>query len=160
MTGRRNILFAGITVAALIGWYFFRPERAFLNRSVSEPAPSGTAVVLSTGRFESRAHQGSGVAQVLALGGARRVLRLSEFATLNGPDLHVYLLGSPAAASRADIEASGYVSLGALKANRGEQNYAIPPGTDLARYPAVAIWCRRFGVNFTTAALVAPPPGS
>jgi hypothetical protein len=149
-----------VAAATLIGWYLFRPERAVLNRSANEPAPAGVAVVLRTGRFESRAHQGSGVAQVLKLAGGQRVLRLSDFATSDGPDLHVYLLGSARAAGRPDLEAGGYLSLGALKGNRGSQNYVIPPGTDLDRFPAVAIWCRRFGVNFTTATLVALQPGS
>ena len=160
MTSRPRAIVGIVAVAALIGWYLFRPERAFLNRSVNEPEPGGMAVVLRSGRFEPRAHQGSGVAQVLEVGGSRRILRLTEFETLNGPDLQVYLLGSAGAAGRADLAAGGFLSLGALKGNRGSQNYLIPPGTDLGRFPAVAIWCRRFGANFTTATLAALQPGS
>ncbi|MCH8946744.1 MAG: DM13 domain-containing protein [Acidobacteria bacterium] len=36
---------------------------------------------------------------------------------------------------------------------RGDQKYEIPAATDLARYRAVTIWCRRFGVNVATAPL-------
>ena len=45
------------------------------------------------------------------------------------------------------------VELGKLKGNEGDQNYEIPADTDLAKYRAVTIWCRRFSVNFATAPL-------
>jgi hypothetical protein len=70
-----------------------------------------------------------------------------------GPDLEVYLLGSSETSSRADLDKVGFVTLGALKGNIGPQNYTIPEDVELAKYHAVAIWCHRFGVNFTTAVL-------
>jgi hypothetical protein len=88
------------------------------------------------------------------------VLRFVDFATSDGPDLQVYLLGKATAASRDDLDAAGYVSLGALKGNIGEQNYEIPEGVDLSRYAAVSIWCRRFGVNFATAVLASRAAGA
>jgi hypothetical protein len=92
---------------------------------------------------------------ILALPDGRRVLRFEAFETLNGPDLQVYLLGSAGAEGGADLTRSGYLSLGALKGNVGTQNYEIPVGTDLSRYEAVSVCCRRFGVNFITARLEA-----
>jgi len=160
MTAKRSIvLLAGIVVLGA-GWYFFRPERAVLDRRVSEATPSQAAAVVAAGDFESRAHESRGSAQVIDLGRGARVLRLVDFETSDGPDLHVYLLGSPTAASSTDLEAAGFVSLGALKGNIGEQNYEIPAGVDLSRYGAVSIWCRRFGVNFATAVLVPRPSGT
>ena len=144
---------------SIVGWYAFRPERAFITRRVDESPPSANAVVLAHGEFVSRAHDGHGTAQLLRLGDGQRVLRLSAFGTLNGPDLQVYLLGDGSASSRSDLQTAGYLSLGALKGNAGDQNYAIPADADLTRYRAVSVWCRRFGVNFTTAPL-APPAGS
>jgi electron transfer DM13 len=47
----------------------------------------------------------------------------------------------------------GYVDLGALKGNRGDQNYRVPAGTDIARFHSVVIWCRRFTVGFGVAPL-------
>ena len=156
---RLLVLFAS---AALLGagWYFFRPERAVLDRRVSEATPTPAAMVVAAGPFESRAHESRGSAQVLDLGDGKRVLRLVNFATSDGPDLQVYLLGSPSAANRDDLTAAGHVALGALKGNIGEQNYEIPPNVDLSRYGAVSIWCRRFGVNFATAVLVPQARGT
>lgn len=154
---RKQLLLAAILVVAVGGWYFFRPERAFLDTRVSEAAPLDSTTVLRRGEFAPRAHEGRGRAEVLQLADGRRILRFTEFETLNGPDLQVYLIGSADAASRADLDDNGFLSLGALKGNAGDQNYEIPADADLSKYRAVSVWCRRFGVNFTTAPL-APPP--
>jgi len=152
VSGKIRNLVLGVALVAGAGlWYLFRPERLVVDRAVSEEAPRGGAVVAS-GRFEPRNHRGTGLAEVIRLADGRLVLRFSDFETLNGPDLQVYLLADSDAARRADLRA-GYLSLGALRGNIGSQNYEIPAGTDLSRYRAVAVWCRRFGVNFTTAVL-------
>jgi hypothetical protein len=95
---RKTLLFAAALVVAALGWYVFRPERAFLNTRVSEAAPADSATVLLRGEFAPRAHEGRGRAEVLQLADGRRILRFTEFETLNGPDLQVYLLGSGDAA--------------------------------------------------------------
>jgi len=154
---RKHLFLATTLVVAVGGWYFFRPERAFLDTRVSEAAPVDSVTVLLGGEFVSRAHEGRGRAEVLHLAGGRRLLRFTGFETLNGPDLQIYLLGSADAAGRRDLDTHGFLSLGALKGNAGDQNYAIPADADLSKYQAVSVWCRRFGVNFTTAPL-APPP--
>jgi hypothetical protein len=148
-------------LALAAGWYLFRPERAFLDRTVSEAAPEPDATVLLAGDFEPREHEGRGRAEIIRLADGRRFLRFTDFATLDGPDLQVYLLGRPDVSGGDDLEAAGYLSLGALKGNQGDQNYEIPAEVDLFRYPAVSVWCRRFAVNFTTAPLAATAaPGS
>jgi hypothetical protein len=81
------------------------------------------------------------------------VLRLTDFATSNGPDVRVYLVAAQDASDDATVTKAGYLELGKLKGNEGDQNYDIPAGTDLTRYRAVTIWCRRFNVNFATAPL-------
>lgn len=154
---RKHLLLAATLVVAVGGWYFFRPERAFLDTRVSEAAPVDSATVLLSGEFAPRAHEGRGRAEVLQLADGRRMLRFTEFETLNGPDLQIYLLGTVDAAGRRDLDAHGFLSLGALKGNAGDQNYEIPVEVDLSKYRAVSVWCRRFGVNFTTAPLASPP---
>jgi Electron transfer DM13 len=156
----RRILVGAVVIAVGLAWYFFRPETAFLNRQVDEAAPGGSPTIVFTGSFEPRAHKGHGRADVMELPGGERLLRLSDFETLDGPDLAVYFLGSPDPASRSDLAKTPYLSLGPLKGNVGAQNYAIPAGTDMSQYHAVAVWCRRFGVNFTTAALRPAQSGS
>jgi len=54
------------------------------------------------------------------------------------------------------VTKSGFVHLGALKGNIGDQNYDVPADVDLSTHRAVTVWCRRFGVNFGTAPLAAP----
>jgi electron transfer DM13 len=44
------------------------------------------------------------------------------------------------------------VDLGALKGNRGDQQYRLPRGTGL-RGRAVVIWCRAFSARFGSAVL-------
>jgi Electron transfer DM13 len=46
-----------------------------------------------------------------------------------------------------------FLSLGRLKANQGNQDYAIPNGVSLDCYRSVVIWCRRFTYAFGVAAL-------
>ena len=100
-------------------------------------AYSGTFVGVGDG-----IHDAQGTASVLEADGSR-VLRLEDFRSTNGPDLYVYLA--------TDQSASDYVSLGTLKGNSGNQNYAIPDGTDLEKYDEVLIWCKAFGVLFGSA---------
>lgn len=147
----------GIALLALVllvaGWYAFRPERAFIDAPVSEAAPQGDLRTIATGRFEPRTHKGRGDAAVMRRPDGSLVVRFSSFETLNGPDVRVYLLGAADAANDRELESAGHLDLGPLKGNVGDQNYDIPAGTELTRYRAVAVWCRRFGVNFTTAGL-------
>ncbi len=154
MTRNRRIVIGTVaSIMAIAGWYWFRPERAFLTTTVQEAMPAGETTVVRAGEFTSRAHDGEGLAQVVQLADGRRMLRFTRFKTLNGPDLQVYLLGSAEVNDGRALDAAGFVSLGELKGNEGDQNYEIPDGVDLARYPAVSVWCRRFAVNFTTAPL-------
>lgn len=128
------------------------PEAASASAGPA-PAPA----VLRSGTFMDRSHPTSGTAAVYDLAGGTRVLRLEDLRTDNGPDLLVYLSAAPADAPAGDLDDDA-VDLGRLKGNRGDQNYDIPPGTDLDHYRTVVIWCRRFGVAFGVATLTAPTP--
>ena len=154
---KRRSWILGLVVLAGAGWYLFRPELLFVNKRVNESlvASQGATVspVVLTGQFHSVAHETKGTATVHDLGGGNRVLRLTDFATSNGPDVRVYLIEAPDASDNATVTKSGYLELGKLKGNEGDQNYEIPAGTDLDKYHAVTIWCYRFNVNFATAPL-------
>ena len=78
------------------------------------------------------------------------MLTLTNFEVDNGPDLRVYLVAGPA---RDESEVDDFEDLGALKGNKGNQQYELPPQLDLARYSTVVIWCRAFSVNFARAPL-------
>ena len=90
-------------------------------------------------------HDAQGVAKVLPLDDGSQILRLEEFRSTNGPDLYVYLA--------TDKDASDFVNLGELKANRGNQNYEIPGGVDLEKHNQVLVWCKAFSVLFGSAEL-------
>ena len=51
------------------------------------------------------------------------------------------------------VEDGGYLKLGKLKGNVGNQNYPVPAGTNITEYNSVVIWCELFGVLFSPAAL-------
>ena len=154
---KRRSWILGLVVLAGAAWYLFRPELLFVNKRVNEgivTAQGATApMIVLSGRFHSVAHETKGNASVHDLGGGSRVLRLTDFATSNGPDVRVYLIAAGDASDNATVTKSGYLELGKLKGNEGDQNYEIPAGTDLTKYHAVTIWCYRFNVNFATAPL-------
>jgi Electron transfer DM13 len=152
----------GVVLLAL-GWYAFRPELLFVNKSVSEsfPVTSAAAIPNSTaprplavGEFKGYAHETHGTAAIFEVEG-NRVLRLTNFMTSNGPDVHVYLVAAPDAKDDATVKSAGHIDLGSMKGNIGDQNYDIPSNVDLTKYQAVTIWCARFNVNFATAPLTA-----
>jgi hypothetical protein len=113
---------------------------------------SGTSVELAAGTFDRLAHPGAGRAAVVEVPDGRRVLTLTDFATTNGPDLHVYLAGERPTAGRL----GGAVHVGALKGNRGDQQYELPTEAHPSRYPYVVVWSRAFAIGFTSAHLSWP----
>jgi len=116
-------------------------------------AAAGATVAVSMGKFHGVAHETRGVATIYQLAGGKRVLRLTEFSTSNGPEVQVYLGAASDASDNETVTKAGFVTLGAMKGNVGDQNYEVPSDLDLSRYHSVTIWCHRFGVNFGTAPL-------
>ena len=150
-----------VVVLGIVAWYAFRPERLFINRTVNETVPvtsaasSAEAVSLAQGTFHSNAHETIGTATILSLSGGRRILRLTNFSTSNGPDVRIYLVAAPDVTDEATVEEAGFIELGAMKGNKGDQNYDVPSAVDLAQYRTVTIWCKRFSVHFGSAPLAA-----
>jgi hypothetical protein len=124
---------------------------------VTAPAPTdGGArarpknVLLARGSFEPVAHSAAGAATAIRTAAGTRVLTLTNFEVDNGPDLRVYLVAGPA---RDESDVDEFEDLGALKGNKGDQQYDLPRELDLDRYTTVVIWCRAFSVNFARAPL-------
>jgi hypothetical protein len=143
--------------AVLTTWYEFRPERLVINQRVDEAMPAaqsgGTAQPLESGTFYSILHPTEGTATIYQMADGTRALRLTSFRTSNGPDVHVYIVAADDAKDVAAVEKAGFVDLGVIKGNIGDQNYPLGSDLDLAKYRAVSIWCKRFSVNFGAAAL-------
>ena len=83
------------------------------------------------GAFEPVAHSAPGTATAIRTAAGARVLTLTNFEVSNGPDLRVYLVAGPA---RDESEVDEFKDLGALKGNKGNQQYDLPRGLDLDRY--------------------------
>jgi len=155
MSNRLKVILLALIVVVGAAWYAFRPDRIFTNQRVNEQFPTASAAMstqLAAGEFHSGAHETKGRATVFQLADGKKTLRLTNFATSNGPDVHVYLVAATDAKDNA-VTNAGFVDLGSLKGNIGDQNYELPANADLAKYRAVTIWCKRFSVNFGTAPL-------
>jgi len=181
MAAVAGIVGAGFIIFVLV---WFQPQKLFLNKTVNDPVPgvvttnpaeegmgaTGPAAatpgntgatrssvpalnVVVSGSFRSLEHATTGKAVVLGRADGTAILRLEDLHTSNGPDLRVYLSKVPAG---RDLHAyrNGFIDLGPLKGNRGNQNYAVPAGTDLSKFKSAVIWCRRFLVGFGVAPLL------
>ena len=155
---KRNLIIAAVIIVVGGLWYAFRPELLFVNKQVNEQFPIGGQVAsgpvsLTNGNFKSLAHGTKGMATIYKLADGKQTLRLTEFETSNGPDVHVYLTAAEVEKGSDAVKMAGFVDLGSMKGNKGDQNYDIPASVDLAKYNSVTIWCARFGVNFGIAPL-------
>jgi hypothetical protein len=136
--------YTGIALAALIS------IMGFGYASAQE-----TAQALEAGTFHGKVHKTSGRATIYKETDGQLVLRLTNFRTSNGPDVHVVLIAAHDADDNANFikSSTDKIELGALKGNEGDQNYNIPAGTDLDKFQTVSIYCERFNANFGAAPL-------
>jgi hypothetical protein len=136
--------YTGIALAALISIMGFGYASA-----------QDKAQALEAGTFHGKVHKTSGRATIYKQADGQVVLRLTNFKTSNGPDVHVVMIAANDAADDANFLKSSTekLELGALKGNEGDQNYTIPAGTDLNKFQTVSIYCERFNANFGAAPL-------
>jgi len=173
-----------VLVAAVAFGLYFQPWKALTDTAVDEALPGAAAsahpspmkpkdmreregketkemrhgpVDLARGHFVTHEHGTSGTARTVRLADKSRVLRLEDLRTSEGPDVHVYLSMLDAQAVKRGL-GEGAIELGKLKGNLGNQNYAVPAGTDLGEFHSAVIWCERFSVSFGAADL-APAKG-
>ena len=81
----------------------------------------------------------------------------TDFEVGPGPKFHVYLVPLTDITPETRVQDSMFVDLGRLKAFSGGQNYWIPDGVDLKKYPSVVIWCEQFNVLVSPAMLKFTP---
>ena len=167
LTASVGTTLVAVTIFALV---WFQPHKLFIEETVDEGLPGASEKgsrsssqegpskakepkILAVGSFSSLEHETTGAARILKLHDGRRLLRFEDLETSNGPDLRVYLSEIPAS---DDWYAYGdrFIDLGALKGNRGNQNYQIPDELNLSPYKSAVIWCRRFTVGFGVAGLL------
>ncbi len=128
-------------------------------------APTATTVPRAEGPVQLKSgtfrgadsfHRGSGSATIYDLPDGR-LLRLENFSVTNGPQLHVYLSAAKDPQSSRGVRGEGigvgYIDLGQLKGNRGNQNYEIPENVNISQFNSVVIYCVPFNVLFSTSPL-------
>lgn len=156
-------------IALVLGLWLFQPWKLWTHSRVDEaiptvatqPAePSSTTSspapepeVLAEGTFVNGEHHTSGTARVLRLTDGSRILRLENFSTSDGPDVHVWLSDAKAGGADGSFDDGRYVKLGKIKATDGNQNYPIPEDAKLSGLNSAVIWCDRFNVAFGSAPL-------
>lgn len=113
-----------------------------------------TPLVVAVGRFRDAdaIHKGSGRASLYRLADGRHVVRLEDFEVTNGPALVVLMAKAADPRNARDVQL-GYIKLGDLKGNIGNQNYEIPKDVNIGLYSSVVIWCELFDVLFSPATL-------
>ena len=82
-------------------------------------------------------------------------LRLNDFTTESGPDVHVVLARSddPNLAQDVVKGALDSIDFGPLKSDQGDQHYDVPAATDLNKYDAVVVYGERLHAVFGWAKL-------
>lgn len=153
----KHVLFiGGIIIVGGFLWFLFRPEKLFIDKQINEVFPQAEIKskedqqqrVIRKGQFQNGVHKTNGVATIYQLPDGKRVLRLTDFETSNGPDVRVVLVPTKSLKNNEDVKNYQYIELGNLKGNKGSQNYEIPEGLDIDAYGLVSIWCKRFNENF------------
>ena len=134
------------------------PEEEAMEKTEEQPAAPETqpvAVRLKIGELKDADsfHKGSGQAIIYRGPDGSHLLRLENLSVTNGPDLHVLLSPHPDPQSRDQVKHPGYVDLGKLKGNKGNQNYEIPAEVDVSIQGSVVIYCKPFSVIFSVAPL-------
>ncbi len=119
---------------------------------VASPGPGGP-VQVSSGQFHPVLHAGTGEAIVYRQEDGSYVLRLENLDVENGPDLYVYAVAAEDANDADTVLNAGFLNLGQLKGNQGDQTYDLPADFDPGVYRSVSVWCQRFSANFATAPL-------
>jgi hypothetical protein len=123
------------------------------STATSEPTETIPAepILLTQGSFYGvdENHYGSGNALIYQNDDGSHFVRLENFEVASGPDLHVILAEDD---SPYSVETLGdYADLGEIQSISGEQEYAIPAGTDLNKYGSVVIYCVPFQAIFAIA---------
>ena len=145
---KRKFLFIVIfiAIAGFLFWYFL--GLTFFPKNIQEEIMEGT--VIKKGSFIpiDSIHKGSGTATIVQ-SGENYYLNLENFQVTNGPDLYVYLSKNDDITNEDLL--GEFKEISVLKGNSGNQIYELTQSQ--AEFSSVVIWCKRFGVLFSSATL-------
>ncbi|MGB0748707.1 MAG: DM13 domain-containing protein [Magnetospiraceae bacterium] len=139
----------GVAVGFFAFPYVFPPPEAMETLTAEEQT-----AVIAQGQFihanpSDPIHHGTGGVTVYE----NTVFLQADFEVGPGPAYRVYLVPKTGIRKNEDMDGVMFVDLGGLRAFKGSQKYAIPPGVDLKNYPSVVIWCVEFGALISPADL-------
>ena len=155
---RRKWILVALGLPILVAaWWAFRPEKSYEQESASQPRSPRTVILsrATQGCSKARRTKRAGAQPYIRPPMAEQYLRLTDFTTSNGPDVHVLLARSNDESLKQEIVKGQLdsVELGSLKGNQGDQNYDLPTSVELQKYNAVVIYCERFHAVFGVARL-------
>lgn len=143
----------GTVLGVLLGFFFF-PYVFPPPPATEQLADDSRGKLVATGEFihanpNDPVHWGKGKVSVYE----GVVFLHDDFEVGPGPAFHVYLVPAGNIRDAGQVSDTMFVDLGQLRAFKGSQNYRIPAGVDLAKFPSVVIWCERFSVLISPADL-------
>lgn len=111
----------------------------------AEPAVAVAMVeTTQSGSFEKSSFNIKGDWEIVKENG-QTIFRVSEdFKTKNGPDLKLFLSPNSVDTATGATATQNAVRLGALKSNKGGQDYIIPANIDLSQFNSILIHCEAF----------------
>ena len=141
---------AGFAIAIFVYPFIFLAD---IKAADKAPA-AGQQKIIATGTFihadpSDSLHYGKGSVTVYE----KTVHLGADFEVGPGPKFHVYLVPVENVTPKTDVAKTMFVDLGRVRAFKGSQNFTVPAGTDLKKYPSVVIWCEQFGVLVSPAKL-------
>jgi hypothetical protein len=140
----KQILFYAIALFSLASCSKSNDTATTTQPTTFDPA---TATVAAQGSFSGRmGYTVSGGTRAFNHSSGKKIVLNSNFNTQAGPALVVYL-------SKDEASTTGFVNLGTLTANTGQQIFDVPANINFAEYKYVVIWCVRFSVTFGVAPL-------
>ncbi len=151
---KKIIIYIFIFLLLAVGYYLISP--IFITIEVNDSLPnsdvsmndsqndsnSTTTKIVSASVIGSVGHPANGEVRLVNTSEGK-IIRYENFETINGPYLYVYLA--------KDLKAKDFVSLGKIRATKGNVNYTIPDDIDLGEYKYVMTWCKQFGILFNYA---------
>jgi len=149
-------------IAALAAWSLMGCQPSEQQQSMQDPTVEGQAATSSsmdpvaTGRFVNKGGQETtGAYRIEQVEDDLRLVLADDFATDEGPDLHVVL--TPVAVSAVSGENAmaddAALVVGPLEAQSGAQQFDLPDDVDLGAFRSVLIHCIEFSHLYGAAPL-------
>ena len=166
----KKIILIGTIVVAGVLLYLFQPWRLWTKVEANDPAITAqqtqdkkqeTATskeektqepkLLKSGTFRSIFHETKGQANIYQLPNGKKVLRLENLESSDGPDVKVII--TPEKNATSGWEKGKYFKISDVKATHGNVNYDLPDELTEEDMGTLVIWCERFNESFGAADL-------